>query len=318
MLMRHSGRAYAPLRSRRPKVSLLVRRIRSNSGETDLKHKPKLGQNFLVDAAACAAIADALGDVSGRTVVEIGPGKGAITGILARRTGRLVAIELDRVLAARLRERFAGTAPVVSDRPSIDTDRPLVVSDRPTVEVIEADVLEVDLAVLAREGEKLAVVGNLPYYITSDILLRLFHFHGAISRAVVMVQREVADRVAASPGTRDYGLLSATAQLYARVEKVMTLPPSAFSPPPEVHSTVLRLTMRPRFAELGVEAEGFIGFLKAGFAQKRKTLAKNLRAAGFDAGRVAAAMEAAGIAAMARAEEIELERMAGLWRGLKG
>jgi len=318
MLMRHSGRAYAPLRSRRPKVSLLVRRIRSNSGETDLKHKPKLGQNFLVDAAACAAIADALGDVSGRTVVEIGPGKGAITGILARRTGRLVAIELDRVLAARLRERFAGTAPVVSDRPSIETDRPLVVSDRPTVEVIEADVLEVDLAVLAREGEKLAVVGNLPYYITSDILLRLFHFHGAISRAVVMVQREVADRVAASPGTRDYGLLSATAQLYARVEKVMTLPPSAFSPPPEVHSTVLRLTMRPRFAELGVEAEGFIGFLKAGFAQKRKTLAKNLRAAGFDAGRVAAAMEAAGIAAMARAEEIELERMAGLWRGLKG
>ena len=318
MLMRHSGRAYAPLRSRRPKVSLLVRRIRSNSGETDLKHKPKLGQNFLVDAAACAAIADALGDVSGGTVVEIGPGKGAITGILARRTGRLVAIELDRVLAARLRERFAGTAPVVSDRPSIETDRPLVVSDRPTVEVIEADVLEVDLAVLAREGEKLAVVGNLPYYITSDILLRLFHFHGAISRAVVMVQREVADRVAASPGTRDYGLLSATAQLYARVEKVMTLPPSAFSPPPEVHSTVLRLTMRPRFAELGVEAEGFIGFLKAGFAQKRKTLAKNLRAAGFDAGRVAAAMEAAGIAAMARAEEIELERMAGLWRGLKG
>jgi len=332
MLMRHSGRAYAPLRSRRPKVSLLVRRIRSNSGETDLKHKPKLGQNFLVDAAACAAIADALGDVSGGTVVEIGPGKGAITGLLARRAGRLVAIELDRVLAARLRERFAGTAPVVSDRPSIETDRPLVVSDRPSVvsdrplveadrpsvEVIEADVLEVDLAVLAREGEKLAVVGNLPYYITSDILLRLFHFHGAISRAVVMVQREVADRVAASPGTRDYGLLSATAQLYARVEKVMTLPPSAFSPPPEVHSTVLLMTMRPRFAELGVEAEGFIGFLKAGFAQKRKTLAKNLRAAGFDAGRVAAAMEAAGIAAMARTEEIELERMAGLWRGLKG
>jgi 16S rRNA (adenine1518-N6/adenine1519-N6)-dimethyltransferase len=271
-----------------------------------LKHKPKLGQNFLVDPAACVAIADALGDVSGVTVVEIGPGRGAITEILARRAGRLVAIELDRELASRMRARFA---------------------DRSSVEVMEADVLEVDLAALRRDwdrrggdrgdGRRLEVVGNLPYYITSDILLRLFRFHAEISRAVVMVQREVADRVAAVPGTRDYGLLSATAQLYARVEKVLTLPPDAFEPPPQVHSTVLRLTMRPRFAEQGVEAEGFIGFLRAGFAQKRKTLAKNLRAAGFDASRVAEGLEAAGIPAMARAEEIDLERMAGLWKGLQ-
>jgi 16S rRNA (adenine1518-N6/adenine1519-N6)-dimethyltransferase len=161
------------------------------------------------------------------------------------------------------------------------------------------------------------VVGNLPYYITSDILLRLFELHAGISRAVVMVQREVADRIAATPGTRDYGLLSATAQLYARVQRVLTLPPSAFSPPPEVHSTVLRLTMRPRFEELGVEPAGFIAFLKAGFAQKRKTLAKNLRAAGFDAGRVAMTMEMAAIPGMTRAEEVELERMAALWRNLK-
>jgi len=284
-------------------VSLSVSPVGSNSWsnarERGLKHKPKLGQNFLVDPAACVAIADALGDVSGGTVVEIGPGRGAITEILARPAQRLVAIELDRELARRLRAQFAGQA---------------------SVEVIEADVLEVDLAALARDSEKLAVVGNLPYYITSDILLRLFHFHAAISRAVVMVQREVADRVAAMPGTRDYGLLSATAQLYARVAKVLTLPPAAFSPPPEVHSTVLRLTMRPRFAELGVEAGSepeFIGFLKTGFAQKRKTLAKNLRTAGFDAGRVAGALEAAGIAPMARAEEIELERMAGLWKRLR-
>ena len=118
------------------------------------------------------------------------------------------------------------------------------------------------------------VVGNLPYYITSDILLRLFHFHESISRAVVMVQREVADRVAAVPGTRDYGLLSATAQLYARVEKVLMLPPEAFRPPPDVHSTVLRLTMRPRFAELGVEAGAgleLIGFLKVIRAEEKNT-----------------------------------------------
>jgi len=248
------------------------------------------------------AIADSLGDLAGRTVVEIGPGGGAITEILSRRAGRLVAIELDRELAPRLRAQFA---------------------DTPSVEVIEADVLTVDLAALRRNSqlqgdEPLLIVGNLPYYITSEILLRLFVFHAAISRAVVMVQREVADRVAAVPGTRDYGLLSATAQLYARVERVLTLPPSAFLPPPEVHSTVLRLTMRPRFEELGVEAGEFIGFLKLCFAQKRKTLGKNLRAAGFDAGRVAEAMETAGITPMARAEELGLEAMAALWKRLNG
>ncbi len=294
-----AGATFKSRKSRGPKVSLsLLRNGRQFEGD-GLRHKPKLGQNFLVDPAACEAIANALGDVSATTVVEIGPGGGAITEILSRRARRLVAIELDRELAPSLRAQFAG---------------------QPSVEVIEADVLTVDLDALRQGEEKIAVVGNLPYYITSDILLRLFHFHEAISRAVVMVQREVADRVAAVPGTRDYGLLSATAQLYARVEKVLTLPPEAFRPPPDVHSTVLRLTMRPRFAELGVEAGAgleLIGFLKVGFAQKRKTLAKNLRAAGFDAGRVAKAIEAAGIPAMARAEEIDLERMAGLWKELR-
>ncbi|MBV8630818.1 MAG: ribosomal RNA small subunit methyltransferase A [Silvibacterium sp.] len=279
----------------KPKVSLSFLSRCRNSRETPLKHKPKLGQNFLVDPAACVAIADALGNVSAQTVVEIGPGRGAITEILARRVKRLVAIELDRELAPRLRTQFAET---------------------PSVEIIEADVLTVDLASLREGEEKLAVVGNLPYYITSDILLRLFEFHDVISRAVVMIQREVADRVAASPGTRDYGLLSATAQLYARLERVLTLPPEAFLPPPEVHSTVLRLTMRPRFAEFGVDPEPFIEFLKAGFAQKRKTLAKNLRAAGYDSARLAAALPAAAISPLARAEEIELERMAALWKNL--
>jgi 16S rRNA (adenine1518-N6/adenine1519-N6)-dimethyltransferase len=241
-------------------------------------------------------IADALGDVSGSTVVEIGPGGGAITEILSRRAKRLVAIELDRELAPLLRTQFAAL---------------------PSVVVIEADVLTVDFAALQQDGERLMVVGNLPYYITSDILLRLFRFHAAISRAVVMVQREVADRVAAVPGTSDYGLLSATTQLYARVERILTLPPSAFLPPPEVYSTVLRLSMRPRFEELGVEQGEFIAFLRQCFAQKRKILSKNLRVAGFDPGRVAEAIVTAGISPMARAEELDLNAMALLWKGLK-
>jgi 16S rRNA (adenine1518-N6/adenine1519-N6)-dimethyltransferase len=257
-----------------------------------LKRKPKLGQNFLVDPAACLAIADALGNVLRETVVEIGPGAGAITQILASRAHRLVAVELDRELAAHLRSQF------------------------PAIEVVEADILDVDLSALCTGSEKLRVVGNLPYYITSGILLHLFHYSDSIDKAVVMMQREVADRVIAAPGSREYGLLSATAQLYAGIERILSLPPSAFMPPPEVHSTVLRLTMHPRFAELGVNPDTFLPFLRQSFAQKRKTFGKNLRAAGFNAANIAQSLEKAAIPTTARAEEIDLARMADLWKAL--
>jgi 16S rRNA (adenine1518-N6/adenine1519-N6)-dimethyltransferase len=258
--------------------------------------RPKLGQNFLISPTAQAAIADALGDLTHRTVVEIGPGRGAITNLLALRARRLILIELDRDLAPRLRAQFA---------------------DRPSVEVLEQDILATDLAALRSDpNEKMQVVGNLPYYITSDILLHLFHAHASIERAVVMIQREVAERVAAQPGTRDYGLLSVTAQLYARVENLFTLPPGAFSPPPQVHSTVVRLTMAPRFAELQVDPEGFLRFARLSFAQKRKMLAKNLRHAGFAADRVAAAMEKCGVSPSARAEQLSVDRLATLWKEL--
>jgi 16S rRNA (adenine1518-N6/adenine1519-N6)-dimethyltransferase len=258
-----------------------------------LKQKPKLGQNFLVDPAASLAIADALGDVSSATVIEIGPGAGAITDILASRAGRLIAIELDRNLASRLRAQF------------------------PAIEVIEADILTVDLGSLRKNSEKVHIVGNLPYYITSGILLHLFHHSNAIARAVIMMQREVADRVIASPGSRDYGLLSATSQLHASIERILALPPDAFMPPPEVHSTVLRLTMRPRFSELGVVPDLFLPFLRQSFAQKRKTLAKNLRAAGFDTARISESLQSSSIPATARAEELSVERMATLWKALR-
>ena len=191
------------------------------------------------------------------------------------------------------------------------------------MEVLEADVLEVDFAALVPQGESADVVGNLPYYITSPILLRLFAAgaSGLLARAVVMMQREVADRLSAAPGCREYGLLSATTQMNARVETLFTLPPTAFSPPPEVYSTVLRLEFAPRFGELGVDAAGFDAFLHRCFAQKRKTLANNLRAAGQTGARGYTADELhaawpAEIPPLARAESLALEPLAALYRAL--
>jgi 16S rRNA (adenine1518-N6/adenine1519-N6)-dimethyltransferase len=261
-----------------------------------LKRKPKLGQNFLVDDRARHAIADALGDISNRTVIEIGPGKGAITDILVPRAGRLIALELDRELAPALSGRYGAN---------------------PNVQVIQEDVLKVDFSEIISKGEIADVIGNLPYYITSDILLKLFAAGaaGLLRCAIVMMQREVAERVSASPGVREYGLLSATAQMNARVEHLFVLPPSAFSPPPEVYSTVLRLTFAPRFKELQVNQSGFDRFLKHCFAQKRKTLENNLRFAGYDRAAIAAAWPAA-IAQQARAESLTLEVMAEIYRAL--
>ena len=239
-------------------------------------------------------IAQALGPVSARTVVEIGPGLGVITDRIAPRAGRLVVVEVDHQLALRMQVRFGNR-----------------------IEVVEQDVLKFDFTAAAAEaGQKLVVVGNLPYYITSPILLQLAEHSAAVDVAVLMVQREVADRVTAEPGSRDYGVLSVTVQMYGATERLFTLPPEAFSPPPEVHSTVFRWRFAPRFAELGVEEKGFIKLVKAAFAQKRKTIANNLRAAGVDAAVVTTALAAAGIDAQARGESMPIEAFAALSRAL--
>lgn len=270
------------------------------------KRKPKLGQNFLVDPGAALRTIEALGDVSDRTVIEIGPGRGVLTDLLIPRARRVIGVELDRVLAAQLRMRYATKSNVeilesdfvTAEFPSMLGRRPGPLHDlRPT------------------QPETVDLLGNLPYYITSDIVLRILELHRNIERAVIMVQREVAERIAAAPGSRDYGLLSATAQLFARVDKLFTLPPGAFSPPPEVHSSVLRLTMAPRLDELKVEEEPFIAFLKLAFAQKRKTLANNLRGS-YDAGAVRAALKSAGVRADVRAEALSLEKTAAVFRAL--
>jgi len=259
------------------------------------RHKPKLGQNFLVSTTAPRAIVDALGDLSQATVLEIGPGTGVLTSLLAPRAKQLVAIELDPALAASLQHSFAGSS----------------------IEILCQDILTVDLAQLAAQsGVRLQVVGNLPYYISSPILMHLFAHSAVIDRAVLMAQREVAERIVAPPGSSAYGLLSATTQMYATVENLFTLPPEAFAPQPEVHSTVFRLTTHSRFDELGVEPAGFLRFLRQVFALKRKTLANNLRASGYSPAVVDGALRQCAIDAQVRAEAVSLEAMACLFRTL--
>jgi 16S rRNA (adenine1518-N6/adenine1519-N6)-dimethyltransferase len=199
---------------------------------------------------------------------------------------------------------------------------------KPNVEILESDFVTAEFTSMVgrRPGplhdlrptqeETVDVIGNLPYYITSDIVLRILELHEHIERAVIMVQREVADRLAAEPGSRDYGLLSATTQLFARVDNLFTLPPGAFSPPPQVHSSVVRLTMASRLQELQVEERPFIEFLKLAFAQKRKTLANNLRGQ-YDQALIRAAMKLAGLRADVRAEAMSLEKTAAVFRALQ-
>jgi len=255
------------------------------------RHKPKLGQNFLISPTAPRAIVDALGDLSQATVLEIGPGRGVLTTLLAARARQLIAVELDPALVAGLEASNA--------------------------EVICQDILQLDLTQLATQrGVRLQVIGNLPYYISSPIMMHLFAHSGVIDRAVLMTQREVAERIVAPPGSSAYGLLSATTQMYASVEQLFTLPPEAFAPVPEVYSTVIRLTMRSRFAELGVEPAGFLRFLRQIFAQKRKTLVNNLRASGFSPEVVSAAFPQCGVDFQVRAEALSLEAMACLFRAM--
>lgn len=203
----------------------------------------RLGQHFLRDESALSRIAAAACPAREPLVIEIGPGEGALTRHLAARAERVVAIELDAALAARL--------------------------DVAGAEVIHADVLGADLS----QWGECVIAGNLPYYITSPIIEKILALGSQCRRAVLLVQKEVAERLAASPGSRDYGYLTVSAQSRAQVEPLFDVPRGAFRPPPKVDSSVVRLT--PRAAALSPE---FLSFAAQCFRMKRKTLRNNLAA----------------------------------------
>jgi 16S rRNA (adenine1518-N6/adenine1519-N6)-dimethyltransferase len=270
---------------------------------TSLRHgraKKSLGQNFLVDERVAARIVEALGPHSDDTIIEIGPGRGALTSRLVAHAGRLVAVELDRDLAQLLREQF---------------------HESPSFHLVESDALTTDLCALIEPAKSARVVANLPYYISTAILQRLIEQRSCISEMVLMLQREVVERICAPVASSERGYLSVLVEAYCEREALFDVAPAAFRPVPKVWSTVVRLKMRPRLA-VDVADEALLWQLvSAGFAKKRKTIFNNLRSVSGKlsariekAGGAGRVLEAAHIESRRRAETLTLEEWARLAR----
>jgi 16S rRNA (adenine1518-N6/adenine1519-N6)-dimethyltransferase len=269
-----------------------------------MRARKRFAQHFL-EPAWVRKLVDAVAPSSDDAILEIGPGRGALTRPLAERTGRLLAIEVDRDLAALLK----------ADAPE-------------NVDVITGDVLSVDLRSVLTEwlgepigpGRTIRIVGNLPYNISSPILFTLLSLaatsHG-VADALLMLQKEVADRLVARPGTGEYGVLTVLTALHADVTRVLSLPPGAFRPPPKVHSAVVRLTFRPPAVDVGSEPS-FVRMVRTVFTQRRKTIGNGLKGFAAEAGRDGGqALAAAGIDPMRRPETLDLAEFATLSRALQ-
>jgi len=254
----------------------------------------KFGQHFLSDQTILSGIVDALAPTAKDTVVEIGPGRGSLTDLLVQRSGKLIAVEIDRALAQNLRERYTG---------------------RSTVEIVEGDYLEIDLR--SRAGDDYLLIGNVPYYITTPIMFKALE-PPMPRRSVFLVQREVAERMAAAAGDDAYGALTVNVGAVADVEQVMNVSASAFRPPPKVESAVVRLT--PRATPL-VPLESlarFRSFVQAVFTQRRKQMQRVLRSVrGLSVEEVARVLQRVGIDAAARPEVVTPKQFAELFALLR-
>ena len=256
----------------------------------------KYGQNFLIDPNVLQRVIDAAGVAEDDCVLEIGPGIGTMTQLLAERAGKVVAVEIDRNLIPILEETL---------------------SPYPNVTVINEDILKLDVRELVsgQEGHPVKVVANLPYYITTPIIMSLLESGAPLKSITVMVQREVAERMQAGPGTKEYGALSLAVQYYSEPEVVANVPPNCFIPRPNVGSAVIRLT---RYGTPPVQAADpgkLFTVIRASFNQRRKTLANSLgNAPGLSVSRerVAGILEEMGLPAMIRGEALTLEQFAEL------
>ena len=257
----------------------------------------KYGQNFLIEPQVLETIVDAAHIQADDCVREIGPGIGTMTQYLAEQAREVVAVEIDKALI-----------PILQD----------TLSEYPNVTIINEDILKVDLEKLVKEkndGRPVKVVANLPYYITTPIIMQLFESHVPLHSITIMVQTEVAQRMQVGPGTKDYGALSLAVQYYSRPEIITHVPPTCFIPRPNVGSTVIRLT---RYEKPPVEAadESFLfSLIRASFNQRRKTLVNGLsNASGLNLSKaqITEALEQMGLPANVRGETFTLEQFARL------
>ena len=265
--------------------------------------KKSLGQNFLADERVAERIVKAFAPREDETVIEIGPGRGALTAHLIERAGRLVAVEFDRELVSLLEERFGAL-----ERFSLT----------------QADALNADYCALIRPVRKARVVANLPYYISTAILQKLIEERACLTEMVLMLQREVVERMTALPATSERGYLSVLVEAYCDAEILFDVAPGSFRPQPKVWSTVVRLRLHERMkVEVGDERLLW-RIVSAGFAQRRKTILNNLRHAPEDllerierAGGASRVLQTASIEESRRAETLMLEEWAGLSRAIE-
>ena len=267
----------------------------------DFKTAKSLGQNFVTDPAVTEGIIEAAGAGPKDLVIEIGPGLGVITSKAAAGCGKLVAIEIDKKLLPILAE---------------------TVGWQPNVKILNEDILQADLAKIVAEekilpdgstAENVRLIGNLPYYITTPILNKLMALPGLFTSLTIMVQKEVAEKMMAAPGAKNYGVISIHVQYFCEIEYIMDVPKEVFLPQPKVDSSVLTLHVRKQPAVQPKDEELFFELVKAGFSQRRKTLSNSLTGVrGADRDTVVRALEAAGIDPKRRAETLSLEEFANV------
>lgn len=275
----------------------------SKSPSGNLRPSKKLGQNFLIDEEVISEIIEGSSITEDSLVIEIGPGMGALTEHLVDRAGRLIAVELDDRLIPLLEIKMFGYD---------------------NFELIHGDILEVNLEeIICTNKEKyglkdVRIVGNLPYYITTPIITKLLAQHTNADSITAMMQKEVGDRLAAEPGTKEAGAITYNVHYYSEVSKVVEAPSECFYPAPKVDSVVLRMDLRDEPAVCVEDEEFYFKCIKAGFMQRRKTLLNSLKTLGdYSKEEIETALDKAGIESNRRAESLSMEDFARLSVSLK-
>lgn len=261
-----------------------------------MKAKRRFGQNFLIKSDYCDQIVALVRPKADETILEIGPGQGALTDLLLETEARVIAIEVDRDLVPSLTSGFGS---------------------RGNFRLVEADALEVDFCQVISPASTARVVANLPYNISTPILQRLIEHRRCITEMTLMLQREVVERITAGPGGKEYGYLSVLVQLYCEAEHLFDVPPGAFRPVPKVVSSVVRLKVRSQTAAAVNDEKLFVELTKTLFAQRRKTILNNLRAGWTRLGMASAdqikkVLAAAELDPQRRAETLTIAELAGL------